>query len=80
VQLGLGGDMNVPMQAMTAKEITLKGSFRFHPEFATAVQLMQAGLINVSPLITHSFDIADASAAFDTAGDRSAAMKVQLIF
>lgn len=80
VQLGLGGDMTVPMQAMTAKEITLKGSFRFHPEFATAVQLMQAGLIKVDPLITHSFDIAEAQTAFETAGDRSAAMKVQLVF
>jgi L-idonate 5-dehydrogenase len=80
VQLGLGGDMIVPMQAMTAKEITLKGSFRFHSEFSTAVQLMQAGLIKVDPLITHSFNIADALMAFDTAGDRSAAMKVQLVF
>lgn len=80
VQLGLGGDMTVPMQAMTAKEITLKGSFRFHPEFATAVQLMQAGLIKVDPLITHSFDITEAQTAFETAGDRSAAMKVQLVF
>jgi L-idonate 5-dehydrogenase len=80
VQLGLGGDMTVPMQAMTAKEITLKGSFRFHPEFATAVQLMQAGLIKVDPLITHSFDITEAKTAFETAGDRSAAMKVQLVF
>lgn len=80
VQLGLGGDMTVPMQAMTAKEITLKGSFRFDPEFATAVQLMQAGLIKVDPLITHSFDFADAQLAFDRAGDRSAAMKVQLTF
>ena len=33
IQLGLGGDMNVPMQALTAKEISLKGSFRFHFEF-----------------------------------------------
>lgn len=80
VQLGLGGDMTVPMQAMTVKEITLKGSFRFHPEFAIAVQLMQAGLIKVDPLITHSFDIAQAQTAFDRAGDRSAAMKVQLVF
>jgi L-idonate 5-dehydrogenase len=80
VQLGLGGDMTVPMQAMTAKEITLKGSFRFHPEFATAVQLMQAGLIIVDPLITHRFGFEDALKAFETAGDRRAAMKVQLVF
>ena len=80
VQLGLGGDMTVPMQAMTAKEITLRGSFRFHEEFATAVQMMQRGLIKVDPLITHSFDIADAVEAFHTASDRSSAMKVQLTF
>ena len=80
VQLGLGGDMTVPMQAMTAKEITLRGSFRFHPEFATAVRMMQSGLINVDPLITHSFDIAEAVEAFETASDRSRAMKVQLTF
>ena len=40
IQLGLGGDMNVPMQALTAKEISLMGSFRFHFEFKVAVSLM----------------------------------------
>ena len=80
VQLGLGGDMTLPMQAMTAKEITLKGSFRFHEEFTTAVQLMQKGLIKVSPLITQTFQIADAVKAFDTAGDRSQAVKAQIDF
>ena len=80
IQLGLGGDMTVPMQAMTAKEITLRGSFRFHSEFATSVEMMQTGLINVDPLITHSFDISQAGEAFETASDRSRAMKVQLTF
>ena len=80
VQLGLGGDMTVPMQAITAKEISLRGSFRFHDEFATAVSLMQSGLIEVEPLITHRFDLADAPAAFETARDRGQAMKVQLVF
>ncbi|MGB7241852.1 MAG: L-idonate 5-dehydrogenase [Sulfitobacter sp.] len=80
VQLGLGGDMTVPMQAMTAKEITLRGSFRFHGEFETAVQMMQAGLISVDPLITHCFDIAQAKDAFEIASDRSCAMKVQVSF
>jgi L-idonate 5-dehydrogenase len=80
IQLGLGGDMTLPMQAMTAKEITLKGSFRFHEEFATAVQLMQKRLINVAPLITQTFRLADAVKAFDTAGDRSQAVKAQIDF
>lgn len=78
VQLGMGGDMTVPMQAITAKELTLRGSFRFHPEFATAIELMQKGLIDVAPLITHSFAIEDAVAAFDMASDRTQAMKVQI--
>ena len=80
VQLGLGGDMTVPMQAVTAKEITLRGSFRFHEEFFTAVKLMQAGAITVDHLITHSFPMRDAVQAFTTASDRSQAMKVQLQF
>jgi len=78
VQLGMGGDMTIPMQAVTAKEITLRGSFRFHQEFKTAVQLMQKGLIDVSPLISHTYSLADAVEAFDMAGDRTQAMKVQL--
>ncbi|MBT8415784.1 MAG: L-idonate 5-dehydrogenase [Boseongicola sp.] len=80
VQLGLGGDMALPMQAMTAKEIILKGSFRFHEEFKTAVQLMQKRLIDVAPLITQTFQLADAVKAFDTAGDRSQAVKAQIDF
>ncbi|WP_298261189.1 L-idonate 5-dehydrogenase [uncultured Litoreibacter sp.] len=80
IQLGLGGDMTLPVQAMTAKELSLRGSFRFHEEFPTGVSLMQKGLINVSPLITHSFGLGDLHRAFDTAVDRSRAMKVQLNF
>jgi L-idonate 5-dehydrogenase len=80
MQLGLGGDMMLPVQAMTAKEIDLRGSFRFHEEFAVAVKLMQAGLINVETLISHTLPFEDAVAAFDLAGDRSQAMKVQLSF
>ena len=80
VQLGLGGDMTLPMQMMTAKELELRGSFRFHPEFSVGVGLMQKGLIDVKPLITHTFPLKDAVAAFDLASDRSRAMKAQISF
>jgi len=80
MQLGLGGDMSLPMQAITAKELTIKGSFRFHDEFFTAVSLMRKGLIDVRPLITHKFGLDDAVEAFETAGDRSRAMKAQIAF
>ncbi len=80
VQLGLGGDMTLPMQAMTAKELQLKGSFRFHHEFPLAVEMMQAGRIDVAPLVTQTLPLADAVAAFDLASDRTQAVKVQIAF
>ncbi|MCL4104983.1 UNVERIFIED_CONTAM: hypothetical protein GTU68_018690 [Idotea baltica] len=80
LQLGLGGDMTLPMQALTAKELSLKGSFRFHDEFHTGVSLMQKGLIDVKPLITHTFGLDDAVLGFEQASDRTQAIKVQIDF
>lgn len=80
VQLGLGGDMNLPVQAMTAKELSFVGSFRFHEEFGTAVSLMKKRLIDVSPYITQTFAIADAVEAFEKASDRAGGIKTQLSF
>lgn len=80
VQLGLSGDMALPMMLVTAKELSIVGSFRFHEEFAIAVDLMRKGLIDVKPLLTHSFTLAEFETAFATANDRSRAMKVQLEF
>ncbi|WP_299605399.1 L-idonate 5-dehydrogenase [uncultured Tateyamaria sp.] len=80
MQLGLGGDMTLPMQAMTAKELQLKGSFRFHAEFFTAVEMMRTGRLDVTPLITHAIDIDAAVDAFELAGDRSQAVKVNITF
>ena len=80
LQLGLGGDMTLPMMAITAKELDLRGSFRFHAEFATGVELMRKGLIDVKPLITHTVPLAEAEGAFRLASDRSQAMKAQIVF
>ncbi len=80
VQLGLGGDMTLPVQAMTAKELALKGSFRFHHEFPLAVDMMRRKRLIVAPLITHRFPLEDAVQAFDAASDRNAAIKVHLEF
>ena len=80
MQLGLGGDMSLPIMQLTAKEIDLRGSFRFHAEFKTAVELMSKGLVIVKPVITHTVKLADAESAFQLANDRSIAMKVQIEF
>ena len=80
MQLGRGGDMTVPMMQITVKELDLRGSFRFHEEFTTAVKLMQSGLIDVKPVITHTVPLADAELAFRIANDRGQSMKTQIDF
>ena len=80
MQLGLGGDMSIPMQALTAKELDLRGSFRFHTEFQTAVKLMQSGAIDTKPLISHTVRLEQAVEGFELANDRSQSMKTQISF
>ncbi len=80
VQIGLGGDMTVPVQAITAKELQLRGAFRFHDEFFDGVTLMRKGLIDVKPLITHTLGLENAVDAFELASDRTQAMKAQVTF
>ena len=80
LQLGLGGDMSLPMMAITVKELELRGSFRFHSEFAVGVGLMQRGLIDVKPLITQTVPLDRAEEAFKLASDRTQAMKAQIVF
>jgi L-idonate 5-dehydrogenase len=72
--------MSLPMMAITAKELELRGSFRFHAEFAVGVGLMQKGLIDVKPLITHTVGLEEAERAFRLASDRTQAMKAQIVF
>ncbi len=80
IQLGLGGEVTIPQNQIVAKEIEVCGSFRFHEEFAWAVALIGARRLPLDPLLTGVFPIDDAVAAFETAGDRKASMKVQLSF
>ena len=81
VQIGIAGaEMSLPMNVVVAKEIELRGTFRFHAEFALAVALIGGGLVDVMPLLTETVPLAKANEAFALAADRSRAMKVQLAF
>lgn len=80
VQLGLGGDMMLPINTLVAKEFDLRGAFRFHEEFAMAVELLNKGLVDVKPLISATLSYRDSARAFVLAGDRSQSMKVILNF
>jgi L-idonate 5-dehydrogenase len=80
VQLGLGGEMTLPMNSVVAKEIEIRGTFRFHQEFGLAVALIGKGLVDVKPLISATLPFTHATEAFELASDRARSMKVQLTF
>ncbi len=80
VQLGLGGDVSIPQNMVVAKEIEMKGTFRFHEEFGLAVDFINQRRVDLKPLLTGTFPLEEAVAAFEAAGDRSRSMKVQLAF
>jgi len=80
VQLGLGGDVSIPQNMVVAKEIEMKGTFRFHEEFGLAVDLINKRRVDLKPLLTGTFPLEDAVRAFEAAADRSKSMKVQLAF
>jgi len=80
VQIGLGGEMTLPINVIVAKEFDLRGAFRFHEEFAVAVELLNKGLVDVKPLISATLSYRDSARAFALAADRSRAMKVLLNF
>jgi L-idonate 5-dehydrogenase len=80
VQVGLGGDVPLSMNVIVAKEFDLRGALRIHEEFAIAVELLNKRLIDTKPLISDIFSYRDSLKAFETANDRSKAMKVIVDF
>jgi len=80
VSIGLGGDSALPLNQLVGKELELRGTFRFHEEFAVAVRFLNEGLIDGRPVISHVLHFDDAIQAFDLASDKSQAMKVQINF
>lgn len=80
VQVGVTGDIVLPLNALVGKELRLAGSQRFDAEFVHAVELIATRRIDVRAIISHSFPLEQAVSAFEQAGDRSTACKVQLAF
>lgn len=80
IAVGLGGDVLIPLNAAVAKEVMLRGSFRFDAEFGWAVDLIASGAVDISPLVTATLPLDRADEAFRLASDRTQSMKVQLAF
>ncbi len=64
VQVGVTGDLPVPLNLIVGKEIELAGSHRFHAEFAEAVRLIDGGEIDPTPILTGVYPVEKAVDAF----------------
>lgn len=80
VQLGMlpSGATPLPINLLQTRELELVGAFRAHDEFALAVQMLVAGAVDVSPILSGTFGLAAARDAFEQAGDRSRNVKLHL--
>ena len=61
-----------------AREIDLKGSFRFGQEFEQAVRLIDEKKIDVLSIVTSQRSLSEAPEGFRLALDRSQSVKVML--
>ncbi|HEY1327829.1 MAG TPA: L-idonate 5-dehydrogenase [Casimicrobiaceae bacterium] len=62
-----------------AKEIDLRGAFRWGIEFDWAVDYLSSRRIDVRPLLSGQYPLQDAVAAFHAAADKTRSTKVQVI-
>lgn len=73
------GQSPVAANLVMSKELLYQGSFRFtSDDYSIAAEEIVAGQIDLKPLMTHTFPLAEANRAFEVALDRSQSMKVHL--
>jgi len=79
VQVGMlpDAELGVNLAPMLAKELTLRGAFRFSTEIDDAIAML-ASTDALDTVVSHVVPAADAVSAFDVARDSSASAKVLL--
>ncbi|CAD6573669.1 MAG: hypothetical protein TREMPRED_000884 [Tremellales sp. Tagirdzhanova-0007] len=67
VQTGLGPpDIQIPMFRVVTNEIHIKGGWRYgNGDYPLAIDLVARGLVDLKPLLTHTFKFEDALEAFE---------------
>jgi len=80
VQVGMlpPGTTPVPVNALQSRELEFLGAFRNNDEFRLAVDAIVRGRIDVTPILSGIWPLAQAAQALDLAGDRSRVVKLHL--
>ena len=74
------GPQPIPIALAITRELELLGSFRFNDEIDEVIAALDAGLLRVSPVISHVFPVASTLSAFEMAADPTRSSKVLLDF
>lgn len=78
--IGVGkNEMTVPFMRLSTQEIDLQFQYRYCNTWPRAIRLVRSGVVDLSRLVTHKFDLEEAVEAFKTAADPSTgAIKVMI--
>ncbi len=78
--IGVGKpEMQLPFMRLSTQEIDLQFQYRYANTWPRAIRLVESGVVDLSRLVTHRFDLEDAVKAFETAADpKTGAIKVQI--
>lgn len=67
VLIGMGKpEMTIPLGDALIREVDIRGVFRYVNDYATALEMVSSGKVNVKPLITHHYKMEDTLKAFHT--------------
>ncbi|XP_055905720.1 sorbitol dehydrogenase [Eupeodes corollae] len=67
VIVGMGGnESKLPLINACAREVDIRGVFRYCNDYSTALALVASGKVDAKRLVTHHFDITETAKAFET--------------
>jgi L-iditol 2-dehydrogenase len=76
VLVGMGADaVTLPMSALQVREVTVTGTFRYANTYPAAIALVAAGRVELDPLVTGHFGLAEVEQALTTGSSGAGAIK-----
>ena len=79
VQVGtLPASVTLPLNMVMARELNLVGSFRFANAFETSIDVLASRRIDITPLVTSVFELAELGNAMNVALGKTGSVKVQV--